>query len=132
MAGENTLSRRTARAVYDFAVDGGATGSLALRGDPVPSGAILLAVFIKVQTVPTSGGAATVALTAESAGDLQAAAAISGAPWSTTGTKRGALTGTTAPVTTTAQRTITAVIATATLTAGKFTVYAEYLVEPTA
>lgn len=122
-------SRRTATAHYDFAVDGGAVGDIALRGQQIPQGAIILDVLIDVETVLTSGGAATVALKAESAADLNAADAISGAPWSTTGAKRGDLDADTAPVKTTAARTITATVATAALTAGKFSVIVTYLLK---
>lgn len=120
-------SRRIARAHYDFAVDGGAVGDIALRGDKIPSGAIITDVLINVETVLTSGGAATVALKSEGAADLNAAAAISGAPWSAAGAKRGDLTATSAPVKTTAERTITATVATAALTAGKFSVLVSYV-----
>jgi|SRR5581483_5617441 len=132
MAGENTASRRVARVVYDFAVDGGAVGNITLRGDSVPQSAIITDVLVRVLTVPTSGGGATIALSSEGAGDLQAAAAISGAPWSTTGPKRCTLNATGTPILTTAQRSIVAVVATAALTAGKFVAYVSYLVEPTA
>lgn len=116
-------------ASYDFAADGGAVGDIALRGDAIPSGAIIIDSLIKVETVLTSGGAATVAIKAEGAADINAADAISGAPWSTTGAKRGDLTATSAPITTTARRTLTATVAVAALTAGKFVVMVAY-VEP--
>lgn len=118
---------QTARAHYDFAVDGGVVGDIALRGEKIPSGAVITDVLIKVDTVPTSGGAATVAVKSEAAADLQAAAAISGAPWSSTGAKRGTLDADTAPVSTTAERTITATVAVAALTAGKFSVLVTYV-----
>lgn len=120
-------ARKIARAYYDFAVDGGTVGDIALRGDKIPSGAIITDVLLHVDTILTSGGAATVAIKAESAADLNAADAISGAPWSTTGAKRGDFTATTAPIKTTAERTITATVATAALTAGKFSVLVTYL-----
>lgn len=119
--------RRLAIGLYNFATEGGAVGDITLRGDTVPSGAIITDVLIHVDTVLTSGGAATVALKAESAADLNAADAISGAPWSTTGAKRGDLTATSAPVKTTAARPLVATVATAALTAGKFSVYVSYL-----
>lgn len=125
--GLGTGRRRLAVALYDFAVDGGAVSSITLRGDTVPSGAIVTDVLVHVDTAATSGGAATVALTLESAADLNAADAISGAPWSTTGAKRGDFTATTAPVKTTAARSVVAVVAAAALTAGKFSVYVSYL-----
>lgn len=125
--GLGTGRRRMAVGLYDFGTDGGAVGDITLRGDTIPSGAIITDVLIHVDTALTSGGSATVALKAESAADLNAADAISGAPWSTTGAKRGDLTATTAPVKTTAARAIVATVATAALTAGKFSVYVSYL-----
>jgi len=122
-------SRRTATAVYDFAVDGGAVGDIALRGQKIPSGAIITDVLIDVETVLTSGGAATVALKSEGAADLNAADAISGAPWSTAGAKRGDLDADTAPVKTTAERTITATVGAFALTAGKFSVIVSYILK---
>lgn len=118
---------KVARAVYDFAVSGGAVGDITLVGDSVPNGAIVTDVLLHVNTVPTSGGSATVAVKIQSSADLNSADAISGAPWSTTGAKRGDFTATTAPILLTADRAITATVATAALTAGKFTVYVMYV-----
>ncbi|MCP3805379.1 hypothetical protein NLX83_39545 [Allokutzneria sp. A3M-2-11 16] len=118
---------KSAVALYEFAIDGGAVGDIALRGDTLPSGAVIVDSLIVVDTALTSGGAATVAIKAEGAADINAADAISGAPWSTTGAKRGDLTATSAPVRTTAARTITATVGTAALTAGKFSVVAYYV-----
>lgn len=126
-AGGTRGGRKTAVGLYDFATDGGAVGDITLRGDTIPSGAVILDAYIKVSTALTSGGAATVAIKTESAADINAADAISGAPWSTTGTKRGDFTATTAPVTTTAARSIVATVATAALTAGVFTVVVEFI-----
>jgi hypothetical protein len=125
--GLGTGRRRLAVALYDFSVDGGAVGDITLRGDTIPSGAIVTDVLINVDTALTSGGSATVALKSEGAADLNSADAISGAPWSTTGAKRGDLTATTAPVKTTAARSVVATVGTAALTAGKFSVYVSYL-----
>lgn len=109
--------------LYDFATDGGAISTIALRGGdaPLPSGAIVTDALIVVET-PLTGASATVAVQVEAAADVQAAAAVSGAPWSTAGKKRGsALTATTAPVvTTTATRNPSIVVAAGALTAGKF------------
>lgn len=118
---------KVARANYDFAVDGGAVGNITLRGDSIPSGAIITDALLSVDTALTSGGAATVSINTESAADINAAAAISGAPWSTTGPKRAGLTATTAPVKTTAARSIVATVGTAALTAGKFSVLVFYV-----
>lgn len=123
---------RTRRAIglYDFAVDGGAIGDITLRGDTIPSSAVITDALIDVTTVLTSAGAATVAIKAEGAADINAADAISGAPWSTAGAKRADLTATTAPVKTTAARSLVATVGTAALTAGKFTVAVEFVVFP--
>lgn len=117
------------RARYDFATEGGAVSTIGLLGQTaIPSGAVILGGFVDVIVVPTSGGAATVAIQVEAAGDIVAAAAISGAPWSTTGRKSvvPAWTGATS-VKTTAVRDVSAVIATAALTAGRFDVYLAYI-----
>ncbi len=118
---------QVAVASYSFAIDGGAVGDIALRGDTIPSGAIITDVLLDVTTVPTSGGAATIAIKAQSAADLQAAALLDAAPWSTTGAKRGSLDADTAPVKATAKRTITATVAVAALTAGVFRVVVTYI-----
>lgn len=114
---------------YDFAVDGGVQGTLTLRTNDseIPSGAVILGGYVKNKTVPTSGGAATIAVQAEAANDIVNAAAISGAPWSTTGRKSiiPVFTGATS-VETTAARNPKIVIATADLTAGKFDVVLFY------
>jgi hypothetical protein len=121
-------SHYIARGVYDFAVDGGAVSTIPLRGDSqLPSGVVITNSLIVVQTALTSGGGATVGVSSEGASDIAAAAAISGAPWSTTGAKRGTLNATATPITTTAARTISAVIGTAALTAGKFYVLVWYV-----
>ncbi len=112
---------------YSFALDGGATGDITLRGDSLPSGAIITDALIHVDTIPTSGGAATIAIKVEGAADINAADLISGAPWSTTGAKRADFTNATAPFKTTAARNIVATVGAATLTAGKFSVVIEYL-----
>lgn len=125
--GLSTGRVKPAVAVYDFAVDGGAVGDIALRGDKIPSGAVIVDALINVDTVLTSGGAATVAIKTEGAADINAADAIDGAPWSTAGAKRADFTATTAVVKTTAQRTPTATVGTAALTAGKFTVVIWYV-----
>jgi hypothetical protein len=114
-------------AEYDFAVDGGETGNVTLRGDELPAGAIIVDSLINVETEPESGGEATILLTAESEGDLQASKKVSEAPWSTATPKRGAVTATGTPVVTTAARSIVAKVGTAKLTAGKFQVVVTYL-----
>lgn len=120
---------RAARGDYSFAADGGAVGTIALTGATlIPAGATILGGFLDVTAGVTSGGAATIAVQVEGAGDIVAAAAVSGAPWSTTGRKSviPAFTGATA-VRTTAARDISIVIATAALTAGAFKVVLFYV-----
>lgn len=113
--------------LYDFAVDGGVVGDITLRGDSIPNGAIIVDALLHVDTALTSGGAATVAIKTQGAADINAADAISGAPWSSTGAKRADFVATTAPIKTTAVRPIIATVATADLTAGKFTVAVWYV-----
>jgi hypothetical protein len=117
------------KAVYDFAVLGGAIGSVSLvdqYGETVkiPLGAIVTQVLVDTVTPLTSGGLATVALTLNAAGDLMAAddfddlvAIMPGIPVGSAATA----------VKATAEREIVATIAVAALTAGKVDVYLEVL-----
>lgn len=119
---------KEANGVYDFAVDGGAVGTIVLRGDGgIPNGSYIIGGLIDVITPVTSGGAATVGVNGNAAGDLVAAAAVSGAPWSSAGLKSviPAFTGATA-IKTTADRSLAIVVAVAALTAGKFNVVVFY------
>lgn len=116
------------RGRYSFATDGGAQGDINLTAQAlIPPNAIILGGFIEVDTAITSGGSATVAVKVEGGGDILAAAAIGGAPWSTTGRKSviPVFTGATT-VKTTAARRIVATVATADLTAGAFDVVLFY------
>jgi hypothetical protein len=131
---EGTTQIKTAAGEYDFATDGGAVGSITLRsaggaslGAGVPAGSVITGGYVEVDTALTSGGSATVAVTLEGAGDLVAAAAISGAPWSSTGRKSIIPAGTGATsVKTTVARNLTATVAVAALTAGTFRVVIYY------
>jgi hypothetical protein len=114
---------RTAVSYYDFAVDGGAVSTIALRGDKLPANAYILDTKVIVQTVPTSGGAATGALGWTAPGDVLAATVVSGAPWSSLGAKNAAFSAVTGDGTA-----LDFGIAVAALTAGKFVVITEYLV----
>lgn len=118
---------KAAVAEYDFAVDGGAIGNHTLRGDVLPKGAVVVDSLINVDTKLESGGEATVLLSAEAEGDLQASKKVSEAPWSTATPKRGAVTATSTPVATTAVRSVVAKIGTAALTKGKFRVVVFYV-----
>ena len=120
-----------ARGVYDFAVDGGAVSTIALMGDTsIPSGATIVGGWIEVHTQLTSGGAATIAVQVEGAGDIVPAVAV--ASW-TAGRKQivpgltaGSALAASAVVRTTAARDISAVIAAVALTAGRFSVVLIY------
>jgi len=122
------LREQTADYYYDFAKDGGAVGNVNLRGPALPSGAIVTDALVHVDTPLGSGGGATVAVGVESTTDVQAAAAVSGAPWSSGGPKRGsALTASATPVKTTARRQPRLTVASAALNAGKLRVRLTYV-----
>lgn len=129
--GYPTLTPKVARARYDFSVDGGATGDIAIASSTIPAGAYIVGGFAQVDTAVTGGASAELAIKVEGAGDIVASAAVSGAPWSTTGFKDIVPdnTGSTV-VKTTAARTITATVAVAALTAGVVDVVLYYVVFP--
>lgn len=131
---EGTTRIKEAAGEYDFAVDGGAVSTITLRsaagaslGNTIPTGAVVTGGYIEVDTIVTSGGAATLGVNVEAAGDLLTATVVSGAPWSSTGRKSvtPVFTGATT-VKTTAARAITVTVAVAALTAGKFRVVLFY------
>lgn len=124
---EGTKGLKEASGEYDFAVDGGAIGSITLRsasndsnGNTIPAGSVIEGGYLEVDTGFTTGTAATMAINIEGAGDMVAATVVSGAPYSTTGRKNviPAFTGA-GTIKTTATRSIVATIATGTVTAGK-------------
>ena len=125
---EGTTSLKSWKGSYDFAVDGGAQGSIPLRSNDgaLPAGSVVMGGYLEVITQLTGVGA-SVAVQTEGAADTQAVAAINGAPWSTQGRKSviPAFTGATSLKTTQA-RTPAAVISGANLTAGKFDVVLFY------
>jgi hypothetical protein len=109
---------------YDFAVDGGAVSTIVLRSPdgsgPIPSGSYITGGLLDVLTGFTTGAGAVAGIQAEAANDIVASTIVSGAPYSTTGTKSiiPAGTGATA-VKTTAARAPAIVIGTGAITAGK-------------
>lgn len=122
---------KTARGQYDFAVNGGVQGTIALMGGTlIPAASIIIGGFIYVTTAVTSLGAATVAVQCEAAGDI--VATTGKATW-TTGLKTILPADTTGSIAasprvlTSAVRDISIVIATADLTAGKFDVVLHYI-----
>ena len=116
-----TSAPKTWKGDYDFAVDGGAVATITLRSSdgPIPTGSYIMGGLLEVDTIFTGAGA-SVAVQVEAAGDTVAAAAITGAPWSTTGRKSiiPVFTGATS-LKTTAARLPAFVISAAVLTAGK-------------
>lgn len=113
---------------YEFALDGGAVGAVILRGDQIPTGAIIVDTLINVETILAGGTVTdTVQIGAEGAADLQAAAARNASPWSTATPKRGTLTAAAAPVKTTARRNLTMTINGTPLTGGKLTLVCWYI-----
>lgn len=127
--GAKEATVRALRAEYDFAELGGAVGTIYL-GKTLPPGAMVIAGNSYVITALTSDGAAEVGVDLEASDDIVANAAVSGAPWSTTGEKDVVPDGTgTAVVRTTDYRQLAIVITVAALTAGKFVVTLLYVVE---
>jgi len=114
------VRRGQARASYDFTRQGGAIGNIALP-PIIPNGSVAIGGYISVITPPVGAGA-SIAVTLESAGDLQAAAVISGAPWSTTGRKAITPQAVASSIGLTADRAVTINITGAPLTAGRFDV----------
>ncbi len=131
-AEEGSLYRGVARFQYDYTVHGGAVSAINISGDPLPDGAIIYGGVLDVISALTGAGA-TVALSMNSANDIISAAAISGAPWSTTGIKAIVPVATAATSKKlTAERYMVATITGAVLTAGKFNVAVFYFRSSTA
>lgn len=125
--GEGTRQMRVAKATYDFAVDGGAVGSLGL-GVTVPSGAIVYQCLIHHET-QVAGTGADIGLTLQTEDDLLADVGVELSPWDATGILAGIPVGTAATaILLTADREITVEIVDAVLTAGKFHVYVLYFI----
>ena len=125
--GDNRLIR-SAIYTYDHAVDGGAVGTIVLRGTDVPLGSTLIDSLLDV-IVPLTGGTVTdtVSLGYDSAVDVQAAAARNAAPWSTTGVRRATLNAVATPVRNPAQRRARLTINGTGLTAGRLRLLVWYV-----
>lgn len=121
------------KCVFDFSIQGGAIGTLGLLddlGNPVsfPVGAIITRTFVNVITAVTSAGSATVALTIATAADVLAATAKASLGIGLSeGIQDGTVTHMIGP--TTVAKTLSAVVAVAALTAGKFEVFVEYVIQ---
>lgn len=113
---------------YDFAVLGGAQGTIALtqHDGPLPTGFIATASQIRVVTPLGSAGAALAALTTgQAANDLVVAAVIAGVPWSAAGVKLTLNVPSAIGILQTAARSPALVITAADLNAGKFELWIE-------
>lgn len=136
LEGLGTVVHRTKnciRAVWDFAVQGGAVSTINLldeQGNPaiLPKGAIVTNVVLDVVTPCTTSASGTGSLGLLTATDLLAATAaasitgfLAGVPVGTAATWKG-------PVTAVGGTQITFGIATGALTAGKFNAIIEYIV----
>lgn len=108
-----------ATALYDFSVNGGAVGAITL-GVKIPANAIITRLFTDALTSMTSGGSATVAISA-GATSLKAATAFNDA------TLVGADAQTLTAVKISSESELTMTIAVAVLTAGKVRIFAEYI-----
>jgi hypothetical protein len=118
---------RWVHCLYSFAIHGGAEGDIVIGH--VPKGSTVIGGYLQVDDAVLGVGA-SVALQVEGANDIVSAAAIAGAPWSTTGKKAivpKRNTPESTSVTTTAERDVKAVISGADLTAGIFTLHLEIL-----
>ncbi len=123
---------RVARFLFDAGI--AANQSIAAHGTGVilPATAIVVGGFFDVNTVFTSAGGntGTIAISVEAANDIQTAAAVSGAPYSTIGRKAivpKANTPESTSIKTTVAREITCTVAVQVLTAGKLTGYLYYV-----
>lgn len=126
----NGLSPRkyTLYVEHDFAVDGGAVGTITLRGGKLPKGAVVTGGILRIKTSYTSGGSATVALHAVGAGDILAATAVYSLTAGLMDTVPVNTAATSVGPTTAAGTPITATIAVAALTAGKVYAALDYVV----
>ena len=106
-------------ATYDFAVHGGAVGTIDLKHG-LSKGCVVVGGFMRILTVPTSGGSATIAAQLEAANDIVTATAFDNALFATTGNRAIVPVWTAATMKeTTVDRNLSLVIGGAALTAGK-------------
>ena len=111
----------TAHAKYDFAVDGGAASTIVPANSAIiPDNAVVVRCYSVVTTAMTSGGSATLALTAGGV-TLNAATAFDNGAFDDEDVTEHTITDKT-----TSSTGIQFVIATAALTAGVVEVYVEY------
>lgn len=122
----NNGTLKIAKFVFDAGVAANRTVGAHGTGVILPTGAIVVGGFFSVVTKFTSAetNTGTIAISVEGANDIQTAAAVSGAPYSTTGGKAivpKINTPESSSITLTEDREITCTVAVAALTAGKLT-----------
>lgn len=128
---DHKQKKQVLRGKYDFAVSGGAVGTINLLDESgkaltLPKNAIITSAMIDVVTTFTSGGSATIALTANSAADIKAATAVASF---SAGIMACIPVGSAATsIKLTADRNLAMAIAVAALTAGKAYVLVEFFV----
>jgi hypothetical protein len=123
-----SLVERTTMIDVDFS-EVSAIGTKAI-GPVIPDNAIIMGAYMEVLTAVVGAGA-SIELGINAAADLQAAAAVAGAPWSTTGFKALSALAAQPPAATsfiklTANRQLSVVTTAAVLTAGRFVVYVRW------
>ena len=117
--------KNVVKATYDVASSGGTVGDK-LLGVKIPSGAIVTRVFYKILTAFTStGNNGTLALKLQSAGDLLAAVDADTLAGIGSGIPDNAVAN---MLSLTAEREVTATVATNALLTGKVDIFVEYVV----
>jgi len=126
---EGLSSFKIARCLYDFAVDGGAQGTIApTNSDTIPDNAILLGGSINSPTAVTSGGSATVAIGTSAGSSTTSIKGATGKASYSIDALQNVVPVFATPVKMTAAGTITFTIGTADLTAGVIEVWVLYVV----
>lgn len=121
--------RRTAIFTFDAGVAANQTVGAHAAPFKLPANAIIVGGVVDVVKAFTGEASAALAVSIAGANDIVASAAVSGAPWSTTGRKAivpKANTPESTGIKLTADKAITCTVATAALTAGKAVIYLDY------
>lgn len=121
VGGAELQALSVASASYDFTADGGAVGDIQLElGQTLPAGALILSATVNTTAAVMGGAGATIALSV-GGGVVQAATAVTGAPYTVGVSAASALF-----LTNSAADSVTASIALNPLTAGAFSVVITY------